>query len=294
MKIDPKNLGRGVQIGENVRIIGRNIRIGDYCTISDNVTVIAPDGVDLGPCSHLGKGVSIQCWRFSAHSYLWAEDGVEIGRGGHFGSPESTVALGRGVFLGPGVVLNPNCEVTIGDEAGLGANVGVWTHGAYLPMTEGFPGKFAPVHIGSRVWLPGQSQVLPGVTVGDNAVISMMSLINRDIPAGALAGGIPVKILKENCFPRPVDLPPLLEGIVAEFLRLARWKGLEVDAEVKGPSVHLVAQAVSVFNFDTMTVVGDMGDAAEDFRDFVRRRGIRFFTGLPFKALRHPEVVRCL
>ncbi|GBE54886.1 putative lipopolysaccharide biosynthesis O-acetyl transferase WbbJ [archaeon BMS3Bbin15] len=40
------------------------------------------------------------------------------------------------------------------------------------------------------------STVLPGVEIGDNSKISAMSLVNRDIPEGAFAGGVPIKILK--------------------------------------------------------------------------------------------------
>lgn len=288
-------VGKNVHIAPDARIRGDNISIGDYVTISSGVDICVPNGISIGCCSFLGPRVSIQCLQAEIGSYLWAESDVEIGRGGHFGSPESVVRIGRGVFLGPRVVINPNCDVTIGHQTGLGAGVGIWTHGAYLPVTEGFPAKFAPVRIGSKVWIPGQTQVLPGVTIGDNTVISMMSLVNRDIPPGSLAGGIPVKILKEGAFPQPVDLPAVLADLAKDFLRLAQWKSLDVSLRLHGNSVDVLAGGwVTTFDFESMTVKGDETSESEDFRDFVRRRGVRFFTGKPFRGMHHPDVARWL
>jgi acetyltransferase-like isoleucine patch superfamily enzyme len=99
-------------------------------------------------------------------------------------------------------ILNLSDKVTIGEYVGIGGEVNIWTHGAYLSMLEGIPTRYGPVTIGNCVWLPARSIVLPNVTVGSNVVIEINSLINKDIPDDCLAAGIPAKIIKENCYPK--------------------------------------------------------------------------------------------
>lgn len=55
---------------------------------------------------------------------------------------------------------------------------------------------FRQVTIGDRVWLGANVTVLPGVTIGDYAVIGAGAVVNRDIPAYALAVGVPAKVIK--------------------------------------------------------------------------------------------------
>jgi acetyltransferase-like isoleucine patch superfamily enzyme len=58
---------------------------------------------------------------------------------------------------------------------GIGAEVMIWTHGAWLDTLQGFPAEFGPVKIGNNVWLPARSVVLPNVTIGDNTVITYLN-----------------------------------------------------------------------------------------------------------------------
>lgn len=56
----------------------------------------------------------------------------------------------------------------------------------------------APVKIGDSVWIGTRVTILPGVEVGDGAVIAAGSLVNRNVPAGTLVGGVPAHVLKEH------------------------------------------------------------------------------------------------
>ncbi len=81
--------------------------------------------------------------------------------------------------------------IEIGDGSVIGYNATILAH-EFL-VEEWRTGR---VKIGRRVMIGANSTILPGVIIGDNSKISAMSLVNRDIPEGALAGGIPVRILK--------------------------------------------------------------------------------------------------
>jgi len=53
-----------------------------------------------------------------------------------------------------------------------------------------------PIHIGNDVWIGAHCVILSGVTIGDGAVIAANSVVTKDIPPFAIAGGIPAKVLK--------------------------------------------------------------------------------------------------
>jgi acetyltransferase-like isoleucine patch superfamily enzyme len=82
--------------------------------------------------------------------------------------------------------------ILIGDDTIIGYNATILTH-EFLVREY----RRGPVEIGSGALIGSNATVLPGVRIGDGAVVGAGSLVNRDIPPGALAGGVPVKILKE-------------------------------------------------------------------------------------------------
>ena len=51
-----------------------------------------------------------------------------------------------------------------------------------------------PIRIGSNVWIGGGAIVLPGVTIGDDAVIGAGSVVTRDVSAGAVVVGNPARV----------------------------------------------------------------------------------------------------
>ena len=56
----------------------------------------------------------------------------------------------------------------------------------------------SPVVIGDHVWIGTRVTVLPGVSIGDGAVVAAGALVVNDVPAGSLVGGVPARILKDR------------------------------------------------------------------------------------------------
>ena len=54
----------------------------------------------------------------------------------------------------------------------------------------------APIHIGKRVWIGSNATVLPGVTIGDGAVVAAGAVVTKDVPANAVVGGVPAKAIR--------------------------------------------------------------------------------------------------
>lgn len=55
-----------------------------------------------------------------------------------------------------------------------------------------------PIKVGDNVWFGGNVTVLPGVTIGDNAVIGAGSVVTKDIPADCIAVGNPCRVMRKR------------------------------------------------------------------------------------------------
>lgn len=112
--------------------------------------------------------------------------------------------FGYNITLGPDVFLNFNCvildvvAVTIGDGTQIGPAVQIYAADHPRdPQTRRDGLEFGrPVVIGKNVWIGGAAVILPGVTVGDDAVIGAGSIVTRDVPAGATVAGNPARRLR--------------------------------------------------------------------------------------------------
>ncbi|HIV75501.1 MAG TPA: acetyltransferase, partial [Candidatus Pseudogracilibacillus intestinigallinarum] len=55
--------------------------------------------------------------------------------------------------------------------------------------------RIGEVNIGSNVLIGANSTILPGVTIGDGAIVSAASLVHKDVPPGAFVGGNPMQLI---------------------------------------------------------------------------------------------------
>lgn len=255
--------------------------------IADNV-IIECNEFTLGANSVIKEGCTIRCNKFIAKEGLYMCDGVEIGRGGCNG-PDSNVYIGSNVGIFERTIINPSDEVHIGDNVGIGGEVMIWTHGAWLDVLQGFPSDFGPVKIGNNVWLPARSIVLPNVEIGDNTVIGIGSIVNKNIPAGSLAAGSPCKIIKENYYPRKLnedEKKKIIWNILEGWYKLHEMKGIDAKAKyVNGQIILIQGDNQTIYDVDEKLMFGYENNISEDLRDYLRRRGIKIFTNKPFKSI---------
>lgn len=55
--------------------------------------------------------------------------------------------------------------------------------------------RLGEIHIGDRVMIGANSTILPGITIGDGAIVSAATLVHKDVPEGAFVGGNPMKVI---------------------------------------------------------------------------------------------------
>lgn len=118
------------------------------------------------------------CPWFTLKSWMVRRSGAKVGR---------NVSLGLMVQLD---VLFPG-RITIGDDSIVGYGTTVLCHG-YLHDES----QHGPVTIGALASIGANCTILPGVTIGEGAVVGAMSLVNRDVPAGEFWAGVPARRIR--------------------------------------------------------------------------------------------------
>lgn len=116
--------------------------------------------------------------------------------------PPFTSDFGKNIRLGERVFLNAGCRfqdqggITIGDDCLIGHNTVIATLNHELAPSRRGDMRPAPVVIGRNVWIGANATILPGVTIGDDAVVAAASVVTEDVPARGLVVGSPARVLR--------------------------------------------------------------------------------------------------
>ena len=109
---------------------------------------------------------------------------------------------GKNIHLGKNVFINSCCHfqdqggITIGDNVLIGHNVVIATlnHNQNPKFRASIIPK--PVKIGNDVWIGSNATILPGVKIGDGAVVAAGAVVTKDVKSNTIVGGNPAKLIK--------------------------------------------------------------------------------------------------
>ena len=137
----------------------RRLQLGEGVSMAPNVSFRNAERISIGAGTHLGE-----------HSVIWA------------GNSTGRVVIGRKCLFAPNVTITAsNYGIVQGDVAIMDQ-----------PKVE------QDVVIGDGAWLGANVVVLAGVTIGEGAVIAAGAVVTKDVPAQAIAGGVPAKVIGER------------------------------------------------------------------------------------------------
>jgi acetyltransferase-like isoleucine patch superfamily enzyme len=112
------------------------------------------------------------------------------------------INCGKHITIGQNVFINFDCTflalggITIEDDVLIGPKVSLVTENHPLDpeQRKGLIGK--PIRIRKNAWIGANATILPGVTVGENAVVAAGAVVSKDVPDNTIVGGIPAKFIK--------------------------------------------------------------------------------------------------
>ncbi|WP_417217057.1 DapH/DapD/GlmU-related protein [Arthrobacter sp.] len=116
--------------------------------------------------------------------------------------PPFSSDFGKNTRIGCRVFINAGCKfqdqggITIGDDCLIGHNVVIATLNHDVAPGRRADMHPAPVWIGRNVWIGANATILPGVTIGDDAVVAAAAVVTRDVPARSVVVGSPARVVR--------------------------------------------------------------------------------------------------
>jgi acetyltransferase-like isoleucine patch superfamily enzyme len=112
------------------------------------------------------------------------------------------INYGKNTTIGKNVFINFDCVfldlggIIIEDDVLIAPKVSLLTEGHPIEAEKRQSLTVAPIHIKKNAWIGANATILPGVTIGENAVVAAGSVVSKDVPDNTVVGGIPAKIIK--------------------------------------------------------------------------------------------------
>ncbi|MGD9737130.1 MAG: DapH/DapD/GlmU-related protein [Solirubrobacterales bacterium] len=141
--------------------------------------------------------------------FVWIGDGTKIR------CHEGEVEIGRKTVIGQECTISAYQRVRIGEQCVIADRA------MFIDFDHGVVEVERPirlqgiykrdVEVGSNVWIGYGACILRGVRVGDNAVVGTNSVVTRDVPANAVVGGVPARVLRMRAAPERLRWPHPVE-----------------------------------------------------------------------------------
>lgn len=135
----------------------------------------------------------------SLRKKLLKKCGVKIGTGSHLYSgfhirnPKG-LKMGQKCSIGPKVLLDARKGLVLGNSVVVAYEAIIWTlHHDYNDLY--FSPKGSPVFVGDYVWICSRSIILPGVRIGEGAIVASGAVVTKDVPPYAIVAGVPAKVI---------------------------------------------------------------------------------------------------
>jgi acetyltransferase-like isoleucine patch superfamily enzyme len=104
--------------------------------------------------------------------------------------------IGKNVFINHACSFLDMGGITIEDHVLIGPKVSLITENHPLDPADRRALLCKPILIKRNAWIGAAATILPGVTIGENAVVAAGAVVSKDVPANTVVGGVPATILK--------------------------------------------------------------------------------------------------
>ncbi len=117
--------------------------------------------------------------------------------------PPFYTECGKNTFIGKNVFINFGCHfqdqggIFIEDNALIGPHVEMATINHGKNPSERSDNHMSSIHIGKGAWIGANATILPGVTIGDYAIVAAGAVVTKNVAPGTVVGGVPAKVISE-------------------------------------------------------------------------------------------------
>jgi acetyltransferase-like isoleucine patch superfamily enzyme len=157
----------------------RLLRSAPGLRVDRTVEVRSPDRLTLGAHSAVDAGVLLHC---GGAEWSGGDGGIRVGENVYIG-PNAVLFGAGGIEIGDGVLISPGVVITSHQH----------TFGQPGVEIRRQPLEFAAVVVEANVWIGANATILPGVRLGSGCVVGAGAVVTRDVPAGAVALGVPAR-----------------------------------------------------------------------------------------------------
>ncbi len=265
---------------KNVFIKANTIQIGNDVSFGNSVDIKLKGDFVIGDRSHLGDDVSIRGNNVSIGCDLFHSQGLRVGGGGRQ-HPNANLNIGDRCTIHNNFI--NVCEpVDIGNDVGLSPEVSILTHGYWLSVLDGFPAKFSGVKIGNGVIVGYRTLIMIGVTIGEMAVIGAQSVVARNVEPLSIYAGNPAKLIRKIVPLTEEQKREMVAHILQEYKAIAAYHSISPAITVDYP---IITVNKGRFDVENLSVEGEEDEETDDFRDYVRKWGFRFYSKRPFRSV---------
>lgn len=106
------------------------------------------------------------------------------------------IKIGKNVFINSGCHFQDQGGITIGNDVLIGHNVVIATINHDLAPSQNRKNHYAPITISNNVWIGSNATILPGVTIGEWAVVAAGAVVTKNVEPYTVVGGNPAKLIK--------------------------------------------------------------------------------------------------
>jgi len=264
----------------DIYIKAENISLGRDVTFGRSIDIRLKGNFVIGDRSRLGDEVRIRGNNVTIGRDLFHSQGLRAGGGGSH-HPNANLSIGDRCTMHNNFI-NLGEPVIIGNDVGLSPEVSILTHGYWLSVLEGYPARFAPVTIRDGAIIGYRSLIMMGVTIGERAVIGAQSVVTKNAEANCIYAGNPARLIRKIAPPSAEVKPVLLTRILKAYQSIAQYHSISPVIRATYPIVHVNKCR---FNVEDLTFEGEEDEETDDFRDYVRKWGLRFYSERPFKSV---------
>lgn len=195
------------------------MKIANFNLSSDGIYFVDKEGQKLLSSQAFGKITNrlsqyfLDLWLYvlwivgfipshTVRKFFYFISGIKLGRGAtfHMGArffQPNNIEIGEGTIVGDHAFFDGRAKIKIGRQVDIASQVMIYNSEHNLSDPT-FKATEEPVAIGDYVFIGPRAIIMPGVSIGNGAIVAGAAVVTKDVPENTVVGGIPAKIIGER------------------------------------------------------------------------------------------------